>query len=331
MTTCIYCLEEKPLTAFNREHVIPQAFGTFEGNLVLDCVCKDCNDYFSRELELKLARDTVEGRERVRAGLVKPAAFKTLGRRGTTQAQFAADGPFRGAWATHVIDPSSGNVVLAPLPQVGFSVSPEGPFTWFLLDALPTKDAVGAKLGLKKGDHVVLRTEGVRTDDLPALLAKMGYGPTEDVANRPDVAGAVKAETIGVIADPEFRAVTKIAMNYLAAVAGANIARMPQFNDARRYARYAVTPAARTVTDVDLNRWSVTNDKTGAPAVGHYLSLETVRQLVVAQVSLMLAFRYIVVLARGDFLIPFTLGCSHLFEVNTRKVLAGPPLPLRRS
>jgi len=33
---CIWCLETKPESAFNREHVIPEAFGKFENNLVLN-------------------------------------------------------------------------------------------------------------------------------------------------------------------------------------------------------------------------------------------------------------------------------------------------------
>ena len=35
MKRCIHCLAEKPDSSFNREHVLPEAFGTFEGNLVL--------------------------------------------------------------------------------------------------------------------------------------------------------------------------------------------------------------------------------------------------------------------------------------------------------
>lgn len=49
---CIYCLNDRPPSAFNVEHVVPCAFGTFEQNLTLDCVCQDCNSYFGRTIEL---------------------------------------------------------------------------------------------------------------------------------------------------------------------------------------------------------------------------------------------------------------------------------------
>ena len=78
---CIYCLANKPESQFNREHVIPEAFGVFQQNLVLDCVCQACNDFFGRDLDLKLGRDTIEGLDRFRYGLKTPAQYKGLGRR----------------------------------------------------------------------------------------------------------------------------------------------------------------------------------------------------------------------------------------------------------
>lgn len=72
MTTCIYC-RNSSATAFPREHVVPTAFGRFRNNLTLDCVCGACNDFFNKELELFLTRDSVEAILRVRYGvLVQP-------------------------------------------------------------------------------------------------------------------------------------------------------------------------------------------------------------------------------------------------------------------
>ena len=59
-----------------REHVIPQAFGRFERNLIAWDVCDGCNDVFGRELDSPLTRETYEGYLRFKAG-VKPAqSFK---------------------------------------------------------------------------------------------------------------------------------------------------------------------------------------------------------------------------------------------------------------
>ena len=60
--TCVYCLQQKPRAQFNREHVIPIAFGTFGNNLSLtNEVCHECNDYFGSTLDLVLARGSPSG------------------------------------------------------------------------------------------------------------------------------------------------------------------------------------------------------------------------------------------------------------------------------
>lgn len=60
--TCVYCLKRKPKSQFNREHVIPEAFGKFRSNLVLrNEVCRECNDYFGKTLDRVLARGSPSG------------------------------------------------------------------------------------------------------------------------------------------------------------------------------------------------------------------------------------------------------------------------------
>lgn len=61
-STCIYCQREKPISEFNREHVISRMFGTYNKAPVLNHyeVCKECNDYFCKELEDKVSFDSYE-------------------------------------------------------------------------------------------------------------------------------------------------------------------------------------------------------------------------------------------------------------------------------
>jgi len=69
---CIYCGKNENETSFKgREHVIPQSFGKFGSKTpTLHCVCDECNDYFKKELDQKLARDTLEGVTRYKKGIV---------------------------------------------------------------------------------------------------------------------------------------------------------------------------------------------------------------------------------------------------------------------
>lgn len=62
---CIYCKESKlnEKELWNREHVIPEAFGKFKNNFVVhDTVCNKCNQKFGDEIDLILSRESYEGK-----------------------------------------------------------------------------------------------------------------------------------------------------------------------------------------------------------------------------------------------------------------------------
>ena len=140
---CIWCLQDKETAAFNREHVIPQAFGTFENNFTLvNAVCCECNSFFSRELEPTLARDSLEGFDRYHHGQKATSEFKSLGKNSITKVQFK-EGMYAGAWGyVRAGDPE---FRMTPFPQIGFSLHEDGPFEWYALDNLPTPDDIKAK------------------------------------------------------------------------------------------------------------------------------------------------------------------------------------------
>jgi hypothetical protein len=67
---CIYCKKEGLEHFKGVEHVIPKSFGKFGAQTpTLKCVCDECNAYFSKELDLLLARDTLEGITRSKKGI----------------------------------------------------------------------------------------------------------------------------------------------------------------------------------------------------------------------------------------------------------------------
>ena len=75
MATCIYCRQSKG--PFTREHVVHDGFGRFQGALVIhNAVCHECNQEFSRTIDLALTRSSVEGYERYRFGVKKPAEIE---------------------------------------------------------------------------------------------------------------------------------------------------------------------------------------------------------------------------------------------------------------
>jgi hypothetical protein len=116
MKPCIYCLEKQPDDQFNREHVIPEAFGKFEGNLVLECVCEACNTYFANTIDLKLARDSIEGIDRFWSGMKPAAEFKSLGPRSTTTVRFK-EGAIHGGEGYAVANPNGTELRVFAFPN----------------------------------------------------------------------------------------------------------------------------------------------------------------------------------------------------------------------
>jgi hypothetical protein len=126
---CAYCRETKPASEFNREHVVPESFGKFVENFVLHGrVCQSCNSYFAHELELTLGRDSMEGLERFRSGIAPRKKRRHIVNelvRATYQG-----GPYDGAALEFSECPSTGRLVLNPVPQLGFSASQTRPVEW---------------------------------------------------------------------------------------------------------------------------------------------------------------------------------------------------------
>src|SRR5579859_2011619 len=146
MRRCIYCLEDKDDGAFNRDHVIPEAFGMFDENLVLSCVCRECNQFFGDGIEMDLGRDSMEGHDRARVGLVEASEFKFLGKRTTTIMEYDVDSLPGIGRKGYLIPPKEGREFdTAPLPEVGFAPTEDGPYEWFSLDAIPSKEDLRTK------------------------------------------------------------------------------------------------------------------------------------------------------------------------------------------
>lgn len=321
---CIYCLENKPETAFNREHIIPQAFGRFEHNLVLECVCEECNTYFANRLDLKLARDSFEGFERFRRGVKKPKDYKSLGRLTTRRIEITEEGPMKGALCEMVrLD---GTLGLKLLPQLGFAISKEGPFEYFQLENVPSNQEMRLR-GHPKGTRFWLKFWECSEQLCLEILRSKGYeeGDPAGEVDPPD--DRLHCEAAYAITHQQLRAIAKIAFNYLAANGREGIAKMPEFNTIRRYIRDNEIPSAPLVTPVES--LSVQDISSETMALGHYVSVQKVGQRVLAQVSLLTTVRYLVVLSEGPFFVPWQIASCHFFNLNAGKAVKvpAPPLP----
>ena len=233
---CIYCGSTARRT--KREHVMSQALGTFEQNWTIDCVCDECNHFFSRELELALGRDSAEAFLRVDFG-VKPLATaeKFLNRR--MRGTLNAPGHFDGARVVMKPTEAGDGILPVPPPQVGFRRAGEG---WcYILERDLTEESLLKVTGGTREVEVKVIGHG---DDLPRLtqrLATLGFKfvETDRLLDQPIAAGAsISVEHEFIVDTTLRRAAAKIAFNYAAKVLGPGVMRRPDFDAVRRFVRF---------------------------------------------------------------------------------------------
>ncbi|HEX6371847.1 MAG TPA: HNH endonuclease [Longimicrobium sp.] len=287
MPTCVYCLNEKPVAEFNREHVVPQAFGVFSHNLVLShCVCAGCNSYFSGTVDIYLARKSSEGLERYTWGL---KSFGEVDKFYYGDVIVRVDAPgsaYNGALVRKVPSGILGETVIDLLPQIGFRI--KGSETYLQL----TEEQFTR--GLWRNDPTI-DLQSMRifapTDDseqrLNALLAREGLDYPEQGRIGEPTGDEFAVQHISRVTDMLRRGVAKIAFNYFIAVNGPEAGLMKPFDAIRRFARRGVEPVWPLVRLVRGSRLGIVNDKGEVP-VAHYVTIEPDRDrtVLLAHVSL---------------------------------------------
>lgn len=318
MPTCLYCLKDKPVAEFNREHVVPEAFGKFEDNFVLhETVCADCNSYFGNTLDLKLGRYSIEGLDRYDADVRRPDAKTRFGGTPTLSARINDGGFADGAEVYWAAAADGSRLVLHLYPQFGVT---DGVRTvWFRSEELPQRNDLSSH-GFAEEAAISVKTVGMAADFAHGLLAAKGYN-----TSRPEVAGGTReGEEIDIRISGQVdrvlrRAIAKIACNYLAHEYPA-IAAMPQTLAVRQFVRYG-TP--EDFNPIALSPKPLVAGVTPQLApLAHGVTLEWKGGRLLGDVTLLFRFRYQVLLADGGFLIPPTMiSGGHLFNVAARQIL----------
>lgn len=311
---CIWCLLEKPTTDFNREHVVPQAFGHFEDNFTLiNSVCCDCNGFFSRELEPTLARDTVEGFQRFNHGQKPKIEFKSLGPRSVTKVQIP-DGIYAGAWG--YVAAGAPDFRITPFPQIGFAKTEDGPFDWYLLTELPTAEAIKAK-GFLGDCH--LRFCECNLEEARLLLQGKGFPLPEVTSTFDPPRGPGKVEMVFRVGSLlQRRGWAKVLFNYLAYTAGAVTALESRFDPIRDLVLKGTQPA-HDYYNVDALAIIEGDKVNNRQFLGHILNLQSEKGVVFGTVSLYNVFRHRFILAMPPGReIPPT---GHFFDFNQRVIV----------
>jgi HNH endonuclease len=265
MPSCIYCRRENQ--EFDREHVIPQAFGNFEPNsfILYDAVCKECNTFFGRTLDFALSRDSMEALLRFRYG-TKPASQAGDLPYHKLELKIGQPGPWFGATVVLEPDATGQAVEPVPVPQAAFRWKGSQDWTFFVEHEL--KADVLAKYAKPIPGTLEIRVMGPTTADHERVLeilksAGINFRQEGSLMSPITDDGKVLVEIAAAVDQTIFRAIAKIAFNYVAHQHGSNFVLRSDFDDVRNYIRYGTAPSwtARTPVVLPFHKPILYDDK----------------------------------------------------------------------
>jgi hypothetical protein len=318
---CIYCRLSEPTIAFNREHVVPEGFGRFRNALVLhDLVCTGCNSYFGETLDRALARDSVEGLERYRAGVKRPGDISKFTSSTVTLRAHDA-GEFTGAEIRIVSNESDTELRAEILPSAAIHEADGDEYVPFsqtaILDGSWRSDRVDWRKGVK------LFGQDEETARMRRALEQQGvtlasYRPLAPLDPERGVPELLQEYTVGTVVH---RAVSKIAFNYLAYRFGRDLALLTAFDPIRDFVRNGTDPTLPPVHVSHDLPFRTDRPVESRPQV-HFVAIDghgSHRNLL-GSVTLFSYHGYTVILAE-DFAGPWPeLPLAHLYNVKTMHV-----------
>ncbi|MCK5608711.1 hypothetical protein KAR91_42935 [Candidatus Pacearchaeota archaeon] len=323
---CIYCLKLKPIQEFShREHVLPESFGAFENNFVLtETVCNKCNKFFGDNLELNLGRDSIEGILRFQYETKLAEEFKSLGKRSSTYMR-VPDGPFEGAFVYFEYSDDANDIVIRPLPQIGFLEHKSKKPTWYLIHEIPKKDELLNKdVDFKKKDSIQILA--CDPDRAVFLLKEKGIEinnfKKKGQFNLERTSAGYPLRISSVLDDIKLRAIAKIAFNYLAYWEKSSFVLDRNFDVIRKFILKGERP---TYEIIYANSASILIDERFSEKrrIGHIITVNWASDNVsiIGQVSLFNFIKYQICLSREFSGEKRKIGRGHLFNLRDRKIL----------
>jgi hypothetical protein len=315
---CIYCRRRLSSRAFNREHVLSEAFGRFRcAPAKLRCVCRECNQYFGDELEARFARHALEALFRYRQR-VKTAENGELDLR---YVSFTLPGA--GDWSGVKLGLAvrDGELKINILPQVSFRDPDNGDWRFFGIREI--ENAVSTEPRFKK---VEMRIFAGNSQDQNAIQSKLveagvNFKKSGDLIPPMELEGCtdIAVDVTFTINQGIRRCIAKYALNYLAHVDGTAFCMAPDFDRVRRFARYGETANYPVVS---THSRPILRDELGKArrANGHLITLEWAGDDLVSQISLFNTVTYVMVLAHrfGGVWRPLRSGI--FFDIERRQV-----------
>jgi len=324
--TCIYCKSQT--NPFNRDHVIPEAFGTFEPTWsLIDCVCVQCNQYFGDTIEPILTRDTPEALLRLEYKLKSPSKAQDL-HYNRVSLKVNEPGVWSGARFEFVSDSIGQKMIPRPLPQVALKKKSESDWTWLLEDEISSETVERFKGGAPGDIEIkILGTSQEISDRLITKLKDVGinFRKGEPIVEALGVDGKLEAAVTAVMDVSIFRAISKIAFNYVAYLRKPDFVLLPDFDNLRNYIRYGGQPQWAPVVKPSADPILADDSRNYQQTHGHLITFDwdSDDHGLFGQVSLFNSVNY------GVKFCPFYSGVwrhdmttGHLFDIESRTISA---------
>ncbi|MCX5869636.1 MAG: hypothetical protein NTY00_03160 [Deltaproteobacteria bacterium] len=319
---CFYCLQDKPPNKYKkREHVIPQCLGRFSpDNLILyNCVCDECNQFFGDKLEIFLGRDSYESIERKKHGIEPKKPLKNK-RRVKSK---IIDGEWKGAIVEEAKADKPGEIGISYPIQAGFYNKFMNEYIYY-----EPKDIPSAEQLEKEGYDLKTAKMFADESELPQLIEILknkgiNISTKNDLIQPNPPVGSVLVESEVIIDRTIARALSKIAFNYLAYVAGSKIVLRDEFNGIRQFIRFDegdlkkyfsvnVSPILHDNQKIQKFNTQITQ--------GHLINVEWHKDAIVSKVSPFNSYTYAVLLCSNYNGIWYPIKSGHYFDLTTREV-----------
>ncbi len=199
MPTCIYCQRPEPPCGFTREHVIPEALGKFQGDVVTltQEVCSECNQWFGDHIDRVFARDSAEAVLRFKYGLKDPAGLTKMFADHVT-VRLPNDGSQWGGVVLKFVAPPKGQEVPSAepvTPQVGFERNDRA-WDYFTEDEIPPPEELARRFVKAYTGRVAIFTESEAQENRLRQAIGQATGAQEKRVERLEVFPPFQRESL---------------------------------------------------------------------------------------------------------------------------------------
>ena len=287
---CIYCLRRLDAKEFNREHVLSEAFGAFRQAPVLHyCVCRECNQFFGDQLEVRFARGAFEGMLRYETGVKTPPE-------GAINLQYVElsipDG--NGDWSGVRLElmKAEDGLRVGVVPQAAFFDQSKNRWVHFTADAIDRELPTELPEFRKSRVRIYARSPQ-ETNAIVSKLSEQGVNFQKagdlELPESLRKTSEIEVEVTFIVNKGIRRCIAKYAFNHLAFVCGSLFVRGADFDVVRRFVRYGDEPPYPLF--VQSHRQILYDDRPACRQTnGHLLALSWTGFDLVSEVSL---FNYI--------------------------------------